>query len=77
MCCMGVLGRSSAELALERLGGGTAMEPSSSVRGRFSATLALEGVGLVLVPGVETGKGVVASPRRAATLGMGFFLITG
>jgi hypothetical protein len=76
-CCTGVMGRSSVELALGRFAGGTANDASSSVRGRFSVTLVLVGAGLVDALGVDAGTGVVASPRRAATLGIGFFLMTG
>lgn len=75
--CTGVMGRSWVEAALGRLVGGTANDPSSSVRGRFSATFALAGVGLALVFGVDTDAGMVFSPLRATILGTGFFLMTG
>lgn len=72
-----VTGGSFVELARGRLAGGTAKEQSSSVRSRFSTTLALAGVGFALVVGVEVDAGVVGSVRRAVILGTGFFLITG
>ena len=64
------------EPALGRLVGGTVKVASSSGRGRFSATFVLAGVGFAPAFGVGTA-GVVASPRRAAAFGTGFFLMTG